>query len=31
MQSYVSLYKYTGPVKGGGLERFEKVKQIIAD
>jgi uncharacterized protein with GYD domain len=31
MQAYVTLYKYTGPVKGGGLERFEKVKQIIAD
>jgi uncharacterized protein with GYD domain len=31
MQVYVTLYKYTGPVKGGGLERFEKVKQIVAD
>ena len=31
MQVYVTLYKYTGPVKGGGLERFEKVKQIVTD
>ena len=31
MQTYVTLYKYTGPVKGGGPERFEKVKQIVAD
>ncbi len=31
MQAYVTLYKYTGPVKGGGPNRFEKVKQIVAD
>jgi len=31
MQAYVTLYRYTGSVKGGGLARFEKVKQIIAD
>jgi len=31
MQAYVSLYKYKGPVKGGGTERFEKVKGIVAD
>ena len=31
MQAYVTLYRYTGPVRGGGLERFDKVKQIIAD
>ena len=31
MQPYVTLYKYTGPVTGGGEKRFEKVKQIIAD
>jgi uncharacterized protein with GYD domain len=31
MQAYVTLYTYTGPVKGGGPERFEKVKQIVAD
>ena len=23
--------KYTGPVKGGGPERFEKVQQIVAE
>jgi uncharacterized protein with GYD domain len=31
MQAYVTLYQYKGPVKGGGPERFEKVKQIVAD
>ncbi len=31
MQAYVTLYTYTGPVKGGGPGRFEKVKQIVAD
>ena len=31
MQAYVSLYKYKGPIKGGGPERFEKVKNIVAD
>ncbi len=31
MQAYVSLYKYKGPVKDGGPERFEKVKDIVAD
>jgi len=31
MQAYLSLYKYKGPVKGGGTERFEQVKAIVAD
>jgi uncharacterized protein with GYD domain len=31
MQAYVTLYTYSGPVKGGGPDRFEKVKQIVAD
>lgn len=31
MPAYVTLYKYTGPVKGGGPERFEKVKRIVAE
>ncbi|CAB1064699.1 hypothetical protein D1BOALGB6SA_9495 [Olavius sp. associated proteobacterium Delta 1] len=31
MQAYVSLYKYKGPIKGGGRERFEKVKNIVTD
>jgi uncharacterized protein with GYD domain len=31
MPAYVTLVKYTGPVKGGGPERFEKVKQIVAE
>ena len=31
MQAYISLYKYKGPVKGGGPERFEKVKEIVAN
>jgi uncharacterized protein with GYD domain len=31
MQAYVTLYTYSGPVKDGGPDRFEKVKQIVAD
>ncbi len=31
MQAYVSLFKYKGPVKGGGPERFEKVKANVAN
>ena len=31
MQPYVTLYRYSSPVKGGGIERFEKVRQIVAD
>jgi uncharacterized protein with GYD domain len=31
MQAYVSLFKYKGPGKGGGPERFEKVKAIVAN
>jgi uncharacterized protein with GYD domain len=31
MPTYVTLYNYTGPIKGGGPERFEKVKQIVAE
>jgi uncharacterized protein with GYD domain len=31
MPTYVTLYNYTGPIKGGGPERFEKVRQIVAE
>jgi len=31
MPTYVTLYTYTGSIKGGGPERFEKVKQIAAE
>jgi len=31
MPTYVTLYNYTGPIKGGGPERFEKIKQIAAE
>jgi uncharacterized protein with GYD domain len=31
MQPYITLYSYAGPVKGGGIERFEKVRQIVAN
>ena len=31
MPAYITLLKYTGPVKGAGPERFEKVKQIVAE
>lgn len=30
MALYVTLRKYTGPVKGGGPERFKKVQEIVA-
>ena len=29
MALYVSLRKYTGPIKGGGPERFKKVQEIV--
>jgi len=31
MPTYVTLYNYTGPIKGGGPERFEKLKQVAAE
>jgi uncharacterized protein with GYD domain len=31
MPTYVTLYSYTGSIKGGGPERFEKVKQVAAE
>ena len=31
MPTYVTLYNYTGTIKGGGPERFEKVKQIATE
>jgi len=31
MPTYVTLYTYTGAIKGGGPDRFEKVKQIAAE
>jgi len=31
MPTYVTLYNYTGSIKGGGPERFEKLKQIVAE
>jgi uncharacterized protein with GYD domain len=31
MPTYVTLYNYTAPIKGGGPERFEKIKQIAAE
>ncbi|HUG07935.1 MAG TPA: GYD domain-containing protein [Acidimicrobiia bacterium] len=30
MAKYVSLYKYTGAIEGGGPERFAKAQQIAA-
>ena len=30
MPAYVTLYKYTGSIKGGGPERFKKVQEIVA-
>jgi uncharacterized protein with GYD domain len=31
MPIYVTLYNYTGPIKGGGPERFEEVKEIVTE
>jgi len=31
MPTYVTLYNYTGPIKGGGPERFEGVKQVTTE
>jgi uncharacterized protein with GYD domain len=30
MPKYVSLFKYTGAIEGGGPERFATVQQIVA-
>ena len=31
MPKYVTLYKYTGAIEGGGPERFAKAQQIMAE
>jgi uncharacterized protein with GYD domain len=31
MPKYVTLYNYTGSIGGGGPERFENVKKIVAE
>ena len=31
MSAYVTMFKYTGPTKGGGPERFKMVQQIVAE
>ena len=31
MPTYITLYNYKGPVKGGGPERFKKVNEIVAE
>lgn len=30
MAKYVSLFKYTGAIEGGGPDRFAKAQQIVA-
>ena len=30
MPKYVSLFKYTGAIEGGGPERFARAQQIVA-
>lgn len=30
MAKYVSLFKYTGAIEGGGPERFAKAQQVVA-
>jgi uncharacterized protein with GYD domain len=29
MAAYVTLYKFTGPIKGGGPERFKKFNALV--
>lgn len=31
MAKYVTLFKYTGAIEGGGPERFAKAQQIVAE
>ena len=31
MPKYVTLYNYTGSIEGGGPERFENLKKIVAE
>jgi len=31
MSHYLTLYKFTGPIKGGGPERFRSFNQIVED
>ena len=31
MPKYVTLFRYTGAIEGGGPERFAKARQITAD
>lgn len=31
MPTYITLYNYKGPVKGGGPDRFKKVNEIAAE
>ncbi len=31
MPTFVTLYNYKGPIKGGGPERFKKVTEIVAN
>lgn len=30
MPTYVTLYNYQGPIKGGGPDRFKKVQEAVA-
>lgn len=30
MAIYLSLYNYTGPIKGGGPDRFKQVQEAVA-
>jgi len=31
MPAYVTLFKYTGSIEGGGPERFKNVQQIVTE
>ena len=30
METFVTLYNYQGPIKGGGPDRFKKVQEAVA-
>ena len=30
MAIYVTLFNYTGPIKGGGPDRFKKVQEVVS-
>ena len=31
MPTFITLFNYIGPIKGGGPERFKKVNEVVAE